>query len=135
MNDRYSGKKKLGNRAEDLACRVVKAAGCKIIRRNFALHDVGEIDLIAEDDREVVFIEVRSASTYYLDSPAVTVNHRKQTRIVNVARVFLHRQGLTDRNVRFDVIAVWFGKDGARVEWIKDAFRPRPSAFARRFQS
>jgi len=134
MEGAKDNRKELGNAAEEIACQVLTAAGWKILERNFSLHDVGELDVVAERNSEIVFVEVRSASTSYLESPAMTVDRRKQSRVVTVARVFLHQRGLTDREVRFDVIAVWYDSAVPRVEWIEDAFRPAPTAGANKFQ-
>ena len=66
-------KKEFGNTGEDIATEYLEKQGYIILERNFYCKQ-GEIDIIAKDKNEVVFVEVKSRSDvgYGLPSEAVT---------------------------------------------------------------
>jgi putative endonuclease len=126
-------KRELGNQGEELACKLLADSGCTIVERNFRIgenpHDP-EVDVIVQDGDALVFVEVRSQTTDYLATPALTVNERKQRQVVLAARLYLQRCKPLPAQVRFDVVAVSLGSGPPGLEWIKDAFRPPSSARA-----
>jgi len=123
----------MGRHAEELAEEELRSAGYSIVDRNFHARRA-ELDLVATiGGSGVVFVEVRSLSSRYLSSPAVTVTPAKRRRLVTAARAWLAHRGMRNWDVRFDVIAVRFGAKGADVEWIEDAFRPEDVSRKRRY--
>jgi putative endonuclease len=78
-------------------------------------------------DRDcLVFIEVRYRSSGALANAAVTVDRRKQDKLVRAAEMFLAtRPRFSSHAARFDVVGV-DGRDkgGRTVDWIRDAFSP-----------
>lgn len=111
----------LGQQGEAVAEAFLRARRYRILARNFRCR-AGEIDLIAEDGRTLVFVEVRSRRGDRLGTPLESVDARKQARIARVARVFLAGHGLGDRDARFDVIGVRFDADPPAVEHVTGAF-------------
>ena len=87
--------------------------GYNIIERNF-LAKQGEIDIIAKDKQEYVFIEVKSRSNYQYGKPAEAVNETKRKHIYQTTRYYLHIHKLENNFVRFDVIEVFF--DGKKYK-------------------
>ena len=86
--------------------------------RNFRCK-FGEVDLIAEKDGYLVFVEVKYRSTARYGMPSEAVDARKQRRICNVASFYLYRNHLpADTPVRFDVAAV----SEQSMEMIENAF-------------
>ncbi len=122
----------LGDRGEGLAVNLLKENGWQILERNFN-RGKGEVDIVARRPGELLFVEVRSVATDYLETPALTVNERKRQFIVRGARTYIRKHGLERERVRFDVVAVTFTGDEVRLEWLKDAFRPKASAQQNRF--
>lgn len=122
-------RRELGSQAEDIAVALLEDAGCMVVDRNWRYGHVGELDIVCRKDDLLIFVEVRSASTRYLRTPALTVNSRKQLQVIRVARCYMARPWLAKLGCRFDVVAVIF-QDGdvARTEWIPDAFRPQSTA-------
>ncbi len=117
------GRHDLGSRGEDLAAAYLENLGYRIIsRRERVLR--GDIDIIAVDDRTVVFVEVRTRSDIRHGHPAETVNFRKQRRIATLASAYIRRHRLEDCRVRIDVVTVTVaGADGTpTVEHFQDAF-------------
>lgn len=106
-----------GARAEDLCAGVLKAAGLRLIERNWRCR-LGEIDLIAEDRGTVVFAEVRMRSSASFGGAAESVTAAKRSRVLAAARLYLTRR--PGAACRFDVFLV--EGDPGRVQWIRDAF-------------
>ena len=106
-----------GARAEDLCADLMRAAGLKLVERNWRCR-LGEIDLIAEEGRTVVFAEVRLRSLSAFGGAAESITFAKRARLLATARLYLARR--PDAPCRFDVFLI----DGspASVRWIRDAF-------------
>lgn len=109
-----------GRLGEDVAVEHLTRHGYRIIERNFRCK-VGEIDIIAEHDGEVAFIEVRSRQSASTFDPAYSVNSRKRQKIVRAAQVYLSRRHRTMPAARFDVVLVNI-EGPLKVQIIRDAF-------------
>ncbi|MFM8734771.1 MAG: YraN family protein [Pirellulales bacterium] len=112
----------LGRRGEDEAAAYLRRLGYRIVgRRERILR--GDIDIVALDDRTVVFVEVRTRSATTHGHPAETVGRAKQLRIATLANAYIRRHRLQDTSVRIDVVAVTFDAEGrAVVEHYQNAF-------------
>ncbi len=107
---------------EDRATKVLKKLKFTIITRNYRQKN-GEIDIVAEDSDDLVFIEVKTRSSTKYGTPAEAVNFTKQQQIIRVAQEYISRHNLFHKNIRFDVITVLLGKNATpEVELIKNAF-------------
>jgi putative endonuclease len=118
-----SARDELGRRGEDEAVAYLRELGYRIVgRRERVLR--GDIDIVALDDRTVVFVEVRSRTDTGHGHPAETVGLTKQRRIAMLAEAYIRRHRLHDASVRIDVVAVTFGAAGSRpvVEHYQNAF-------------
>jgi len=104
-----------------VAAAFLRARRYRILARNFRCR-AGEIDLVAEDGRVLVFVEVRSRRGSGQGTPLESVDGRKQARVVRVARQFLAARGWTERDARFDVIGVRFDTTPPAVEHVPGAF-------------
>lgn len=110
--------REIGNEYENMAASYLQNSGYIILERNYR-DRLGEVDIIANDGRELVFVEVKYRNNLSKGDPAEAVDKRKQTRIRNGARGYLYRHQLDeDIPCRFDVVAI-LGKD---IRLIKDAF-------------
>ena len=113
-NKRSTGKEK-----EDFAASFLERQGYRIRERNFRTR-FGEIDLIAEKDSALVFVEVKYRSSDACGGPLAAVDLRKQRRICRTALAYYAANGYREElPCRFDVIAVH--ADG-RVEQVENAF-------------
>ncbi|RKH21884.1 YraN family protein [Corallococcus sp. CA047B] len=83
---------------------------------------VGELDIVAEREEVICFVEVRMRSSAVWGDPAHTVSFAKQRRVVKAALHYLFQNGIDGRMVRFDVISVVGQGETARVEHIPAAF-------------
>ena len=109
-------KQKLGKFGEDMAVSILKEMGYRILERNFRTK-LGEVDIIAEENKDLVFIEVKNRRNLSFGSPQCSVNLRKQMRLVKTALAYVKMKNLR-RNIRFDIFAI----EGRNYEVIKNAF-------------
>ena len=104
--------------------QYLQAQGCRILARN--LHAYGaEIDLIVQDGNVIAFVEVklRRNARSGLGREAVTL--AKQKRISKGALYYMMKNGLMNRQARFDVLEI----QGERVTYIRNAFPYQGPAF------
>lgn len=111
--------KTLGARGEELAACFLQKSGFIILERNWRCAH-GEIDIIARDGEELVFIEVKTRRSSRFGTPAEAVHARKQKKLRSLARHYLYEKRITAPSYRFDVAAV-DGKTN-QVTLVKDAF-------------
>ncbi len=121
MND---ARQRLGRVGEDVAVQALRTRGYRILERNVRLRH-GELDVIAEEAGELVFVEVKARRSGTHGTPAEAVGARKQRALARLAMAYLVRRRLGERACRFDVVEVWLPPAGPpRVEILRDAFRP-----------
>lgn len=108
-------KKELGEKGEDIAVRYLKSRGYRIVARNYRVR-LGEIDIIAEQGADLVFVEVKTRSDNSFGSPFESVTVQKQKQLSRVALEYLSRNGCQDRSARFDVVGIRFESGGSRFE-------------------
>ena len=106
-----------GKKGEIKAVSFLKQHGYKILETNFK-NKIGEIDIIAEKDGVIVFIEVKNRSTYRFGRPIEAVDFRKQNKIKKVAEIYLMIKNKYYNDVRFDVVEV----SNDNLEHIENAF-------------
>ena len=116
-----------GRQAEDVAAGFLESSGYRIVERNFTCR-IGEIDIIARQNGELVFVEVRSRSSQSTVNPAYSVNRTKQQKIARVAQYYLATRCRGTPPCRFDVVIVNMGPT-PEVRLIPDAFQVEPGQF------
>ncbi len=109
----------LGFKGEDLACNYLEKQGYEIIARNFFCNQ-GEIDIIAKDKKEFVFIEVKTRSNFKYGNPIDAVNYYKKKHIWNASRYYIYKNNLESRFIRFDVIEVLVLEKTYKINQIKN---------------
>ena len=111
-----------GAAAEALAARHLERHGFTIIARNVRCRG-GEVDLIADDGRSLVFVEVRLRKNGRFGGAAASITASKQRRVILAAQHWLAGDGRrhANRACRFDAILL-DGLDAARIDWIRGAF-------------
>jgi putative endonuclease len=98
-------KKELGANGEEIAVRFLKNRGYRILERNYRTK-LGEIDIIAEQGRDLVFIEVKTRSATRYGSPLESVTVPKQRKLARVAQEYVSKRGCRNRPARFDVVGI-----------------------------
>ena len=107
-----------GRSAEDRAEEFLRRRGYEIIERN-ARSTAGEIDLVARQGGDLVFIEVRSRADDSAGSAEATVDPLKQRRVARAAAAYLAERSPSFDTCRFDVVAI----TGDDIALFEDAFR------------
>ena len=107
----------LGQYGEDLACKYLQAQGYQILARGFRFRRYGEIDIVANKDGVLSFIEVKTRSSQRYGKPAESVTLAKQRKIYRVAQYYLQCAGLMSRipMLSFDVVEVIIEGAGVRL--------------------
>jgi len=118
----------VGADAENVAYRYLKQHGLTPVRRNFRCR-LGELDLIMQDGRCLVVVEVRFRGSKSFVTAGLTIDNRKQQKIIRTAAMFLAwNERFANNPIRFDVVGINADAHGATtIEWIRDAFRPTNS--------
>ncbi|MGI6460046.1 MAG: YraN family protein [Candidatus Hydrogenedentales bacterium] len=112
----------LGRRGEDLAARFLRRQGYSILGRNVCFGRY-EIDIIAETEDTVAFVEVKTRSSDDLVDPEENVGYLKQRHIRRAAWQYIDKRDDPDLYYRFDVIAVLIPENGKpNIRHIPDAF-------------
>lgn len=105
-----SYKKELGRRGEELAAEYLEGLGFSVISKNRQVsHD--EIDIIAEDEKYIVFAEVKSRaqteSNRRYGRPALAVDYEKKQKLLRAVTEYIRREHPA-KQPRIDVIEVYF---------------------------
>ncbi len=94
----------LGRWGEDLAAAYLQQHGMVILERNFR-GKRGEVDIIARDGGDLVFVEVKTRRSEAFGIPQEAVNWRKRQQIIHLAEIYLQRHPSL-LQPRFDVVAI-----------------------------
>lgn len=119
-------RKQLGAIGEQLAAAYLERLGYRVVARNWRCAG-GELDLVADDDGTLVFVEVRTRR----GAPGAAVESvgpAKQARLAGLAYAYLEELGTSAESPwRIDVIAVEFDAAGrvAHIHHIRDAIEAR----------
>ena len=111
----------IGRRGEAAAAAYLEERGYRIQARRYRAVG-GEIDLVAEERGELVFVEVKASQR--ASRPEQRVDRAKRQRLTRAAQHYIQHRAAADTACRFDVLAVWLRPDEAAVEHWQDAFRP-----------
>ena len=116
----------LGRQGESVVAEYLRRQGYIILRRNWRDSRFGEVDIIAENRENIVFVEVKTRSENALVSGLEAVDERKAHRLKNAAIVFIRKLN-TNLEPRIDVaqVTVKRGEDGKQIwsiKYIKSAF-------------
>jgi len=115
--------------SHELGRKGERAVRAYLIRQGYEIVDMnwtcfaGEVDIIAYDDDELVFVEVKTRTSLKAGFPEDSVDRRKRQRHENIALAYLAEHELPSGRIRFDVIALVVIDDGhAMIRHHRDAF-------------
>jgi putative endonuclease len=118
-----------GKLGEDLACRYLEEKGWRIRRRNYFNakgYRQGEIDIVAQEHSELVFVEVkttvvRSGGEWSVDE---RITPAKLAKLERMALRYLNSQGLAGTAYRFDAVMVaYFPREvRAQIRHVRNMF-------------
>jgi putative endonuclease len=108
-----------GRAGEDLAAAFLAEKGYKVVDRNFRCSG-GEIDIVCEDGKALVFVEVKTRSRATRGEPGEAIGPAKKKRLVKAASLYLSRRRAWSRPCRFDLVGVLFLDGETLVEHWED---------------
>jgi putative endonuclease len=112
---------KTGRFGETLARLKLLVSGYRIIETNYRTKG-GEIDIIAKDRGELIFIEVKTKRSEDYGKPEEAVDQRKREKLSQLATAYISEKNLFDMPARFDVVAVDLAGIRPKIKIIRDAF-------------
>ena len=112
----------LGSKGEDIAADHLKKSGYKILFRNWKWGK-HEIDIIAEKDKIVVFVEVKTRTDNPLEDPRTAITIEKRKSMIYAADGYIQKFKI-DKEGRFDVLIITKKIESYEIEHIEDAFYP-----------
>lgn len=110
----------LGKLGEDLAVDFLQEKGYQIIARNWKYRKA-EVDIIAEVDSFLVFVEVKTRSTTDFGLPQEFLKNPQINRLITAADAFV-RQNKREEEIRFDIVAISIRKSIPEIQHIERAF-------------
>lgn len=119
--------KRLGTDGEQRAVEFLVANNYSIVKTNYRVGRIGEIDIIAKNAEYICFIEVKTRKSYSFGAPSEAVTFQKQEKIKLIASIYLSNTGNTNKCVRFDVVEILMDSNNntnivKSINLIKNAF-------------
>ncbi|MCF8331852.1 MAG: YraN family protein, partial [Bacteroidales bacterium] len=105
-----------------LASEYLAEKGYKILERNWSFGKE-EVDIIAEKDDQIVFVEVKTRASAFYGRPEAFIKRQKQRFIIKAANTYIERYNV-EKEARFDVIGIIVNSKGKDINHIEDAFAP-----------
>ena len=115
-----TARQQLGARGERLAAEALARAGYRVIQPDARLPS-GQIDIVAEEGGDLVFVEVKTRRSTEYGLPAEAVNAPKQRHLVAAALEYLEAHGQLDRTWRIDVVSILLTHGPPQIEIIRHA--------------
>jgi putative endonuclease len=110
-----------GKEGERIATAYLKKNGYRIIEINFRC-PIGEIDIVAKDKDDLVFVEVKTRKSIALGYPEEAFGIRKQKKMSQLALWYMQKRKIADISARFDVVSIILIPENNEVKLIKNAF-------------
>jgi putative endonuclease len=98
-------RKRLGDAGERLTAERLRQAGYTVRMMNYRC-PAGEIDIVAEEDGDIVFVEVKTRRGDAYGLPEEAVTPAKQRKLIAAAQTYLEANGCAHASWRVDVVAV-----------------------------
>lgn len=116
-------RKQLGDFGEEIAKKYLIHKGYTICHKKFRC-PLGEIDLIAKNSDDLVFIEVKTRRSLRFGEPFESIDSGKQKKMIKLAQYYMSYYKISEINVRFDVVSLlvdesWNVKE---IKLIQNAF-------------
>ena len=116
-------RQQLGSEGESLACAELERLGYRIVERNYRTR-FGEIDIVADHDGTVIFVEVKTKTDDSFGDPVEEVTPQKVRQIVSMGEQYALYCCPPNTACRFDVVAVDLSLQPPNITIYQDAFRP-----------
>lgn len=114
-------KRAIGNEGERFAVAFLERQGLLILGRNYTFNH-GEIDIVAKEGDELVFVEVKMRRSKRFGLPEDSVTPAKQNLIRRTAEGYIEERNLRNVPCRFDVVAILVENGVRKFVHYKNAF-------------
>jgi putative endonuclease len=114
-----SKNKEIGQKGESIAVDYLTDTGYNILCTNYR-YDRFEIDIIAEKENTLIFVEVKTRKSFQYGLPEEAVDEKKINNILTCADHYLNEIQWTDR-IRFDILSISLFPEPS-IKHIEDAF-------------
>lgn len=112
-------KREVGTAYEQKACTFIEEEGMEVVETNYRTR-IGEIDIIARDKEELVFLEVKYRKDRSHGGAEYAIPRSKQRTIIQVAKVYIKMHHLPMNSFyRFDAVLI----DGEEITHIRNAWQ------------
>lgn len=108
-------RKETGVLGEKMACQYLKGKGYKILDQNYRTRG-GEIDIVAEEGKIIVFVEVKTRTNRLFGFPEEAIDARKQHKLAITAENYLAVHRLYEADYRIDSIGIELGENGSVLD-------------------
>lgn len=132
-NEKMAIQQTNGKIGEYMAAKWLHRQGLEIFKINYRAGHL-EIDIIAKDSKNWIFVEVKTKTFTNFLQPENSVNKTKRTNMIKAAQIFIS-QHHDIKNVRFDIVSIILVQYGVQMVHFKDAFFPIQSTKTRRKSS
>lgn len=112
----------LGIKGENIAKEFLIKEGFRILETNWR-YGKDEVDVIAIDQQQLVFVEVKTRSNNYFGDPEMAITKSKQRFLIRAAQAYIFKKN-NHLEARFDVVSIITNADKTEVNLIKNAFYP-----------
>ena len=99
-------KKAIGEEGEKIAIKYLESKNYKIIDKNFYTRH-GDIDIIAKENKEWVFIEVKTRTSNNFGKPVEAVGCTKQKHLLSAIKYYIYSNKIENEFIRVDVIEIY----------------------------
>lgn len=108
-------KSSLGAFGESWAAAYLQRLGYVILERNVRFRE-GEIDIVARDGDDLVFVEVKTRRSAAFGTPQESITRARYDRLATAIATFLQQRELEPPSYRIDVVAILIGSNGQVVK-------------------
>jgi putative endonuclease len=114
------GRQQTGRQGEEIATAYLAGQGYTIVQRNWRCA-LGELDIIAEAQQTLIFVEVRSRRSQRFGPAEESITPAKQLRLIELAQTYLQEAAGVDRAWRIDVITVRWEAGRPQINHLENA--------------
>ncbi|HUT96358.1 MAG TPA: YraN family protein [Candidatus Paceibacterota bacterium] len=117
-------RKDLGDLGEKIARKYLEGKGYRILDKNFRYSKLGELDIIAEKNNNIFFIEVKTRNKTGLGGfwPEDNITYSKQKKLIKLSQIYLSKHRLLDKSWQIDILAIEvFRDDSYDIRHIENA--------------
>ena len=130
MHQHKDERKSIGFQSEAFVLDYLKQQGFLIEHQNWT-GSTGEIDLIYMDNQTLIFVEVRSVRSKWLEAASLAVSPKKQRQVSRCADEYIRKRSESlpsYQGIRFDVAGILWENGEKQLDYIENAFES-PWAF------